>query len=345
MKLQVPFDADPDYVQLLNNLEVHSVYYGLAKGLLPDARNTTTTLKVFLIDGLKKLNKNINKYLVMNGVFVDPALYSMNMYKKRIEEELTELVDNNVLDGIIIFDMYLLQIISTFDLVKTKRIKIIPSINFKIDSIDRLNSISTQIENVIGYKPHFELIHIDRSLNRNISKLKELSEYIRNYYPEAKISLLANEGCINHCSFKHTHDSIISVLNFSQISNSTITELKESGCYQYFKNKPKAILNTPFIRPEDLDKYEPYCDVIKLSGRTLSPFDKWKIIQAYSNKKYNFNLLDILEVQTKLKEEFVIDNDEFPEEFLSIVTSCDKNCSNCHYCEILAEEIIHPKLS
>lgn len=341
MKFEVPFDISSEYLSVVNNAETtHSVFYGLGKGITPNARTTAVTSNPFIDTNevLRNLDANIKKHLVCNGTFMDPDNYTSKEYKNIIGEVFCNLLSKDILDGVIVYDMYFLNLIADMDIVRNGTINIIPSINFKIDSISRLNSIVSQIQNIIGRDYFPTDLMVDRSLNRDLAKLEELVIYVRGISKETKVTLLANEGCLNHCSLKQTHDAIISYINIGHDIRG-LEKLDRVGCQEYFLNNPSQILTSPFIRPEDLSVYSELCDVIKLSGRTLSSANKTKILKAYISRAYDGNLLDLLEAQAGNKGNIFIDNKSLRSDFINTVTKCDKACYKCNFCYNIFNEV------
>ncbi len=52
-------------------------------------------------------------------------------------------------------------------------------------------------------------ITLDRELNRDLPRLAEVAAGCRRAFPQLRLQLLANEGCLPHCLCKAAHDGCI----------------------------------------------------------------------------------------------------------------------------------------
>lgn len=71
-----------------------------------------------------------------------------------------------------------------------------------------VNHIITKPQQVVDYyNLGYNVINLDRSLNRDLDALKAIQP-IRKKYPDLVLSLLVTEGCMPHCPFKVEHDTM-----------------------------------------------------------------------------------------------------------------------------------------
>jgi hypothetical protein len=122
----------------------------------------------------------------------------------------------------------------------------------------------------------YDLIQLDRSLNRNLRELKIMSK-------EAKIRgittyLLASEGCMPFCPFKQEHDivqpwigSTMSKDYFSTLSNISCGKWRY-GMSTLSNELPRIGTTCVWDTNERFDMYNELVDVFKFSGRLMSSY-------------------------------------------------------------------------
>ncbi|MCP4022420.1 MAG: hypothetical protein GY729_11300 [Desulfobacteraceae bacterium] len=340
MKLSVPFIPDEKYTSFLKNKTplLESVYFALPSGSVLDSRmrfkNTQTQLLVNALKGLAPLNK----YCLLNSRFILPSLYNDDVFLNETMDQLEYLTSEAGLTGIVFCDLYFLNA-----LLKTKRtclsnLEAVPSINMMMDKKEKVVSMLDMI-----CQTSFRLpgkIILDRSLNRELEQLESISKALRSQYPDMKIELLANEGCIFHCPFKPAHDAHISLANTSLVKEQTLQLNNNLGCARFFFNHIEKFFMSPFIRPEDVMHYNGLADTIKLCGRTIGTHFLKQTVNAYINQSYNGNLFDLMDATNWLTSQFFLDNKKLDPGFFKLITSCTKDCRPCIICENLSLKAI-----
>ena len=94
-----------------------------------------------------------------------------------------------------------------------------------------------------------------------------------------KYLIICNSKCLTNCKHPENHWFEINT-EFSKICN----HLK-------FINMNINMQNSSFIRPEDIELFNPYISIFKLEGRELPSNDIFKDLNAYINKKSTNKLL------------------------------------------------------
>jgi hypothetical protein len=61
--------------------------------------------------------------------------------------------------------------------------------------------------------------------------------------------------------------------------------------------------------------------------------DPKKVFDAYTTKKYNGNLLEILDPYYSTFDFIYLDNTLFPNNWFEVTSKCNHDCINCNYCE------------
>jgi hypothetical protein len=71
-----------------------------------------------------------------------------------------------------------------------------------------VNHIITKPQQVVDYYTlGYDVINLDRSLNRDLDALRAMQP-LRKKYPNLVLSLLVTEGCMPHCPYKVEHDTM-----------------------------------------------------------------------------------------------------------------------------------------
>ena len=337
MQLNVPFIPDNHYNRFLNGLgsRLYAVHFSLYDSALCDARIRFETLEIdTLVNALKRVLLP-KKYLLANGRFHPTDQYESRQRLNELLQRLERLQAEGVLDGIIFSDFYLLFALSDAAPDIVSGIEAVPSINFMIDSAPKLDAVLEMIGHTRFQAPG--KISVDRGLNRRLKMLSELSTAIRNRLPDAKIELLANEGCLSHCSFRPTHDALIAAAN-AGFGLNTLRMNRDLGCMRILSETPHRLLASPFIRPEDVSRYEDLANVIKICGRTLgSKFLKYAV-SAYTKGVYKGNLLNLLDAAHWMAEKWSIQNQMLPSEIFDTLTTCEQHCAQCLACRELFQK-------
>ena len=342
-QLDVPFLPDPHYVEFLADLQpaLHSVHFSLFLDNIPDGRHRPGTTPEFadLAAALTQL-PGPKKYALLNSRFHHPRLYSDKAALHGIITALDTLLTAGTLHGITIVDFYLLQALSDASPETCGQLEAVPGVNCMLDSFARIQAYCQAVANTAFKAP--AKLNLDRSLNRNLPELAEISQQCRRYFPGVKLTLLANEGCLDRCPFKLTHDAQIAFANTGLAANETHTTNQELGCIRELTAHPEELFKSPFIRPEDLHRYEGMVEVIKLCGRTLGPAFLQRVVRAYANRRYEGNLLDLMDTMEWLTRRLHVANEELPADFFARLTDCDKNCRACSYCRELQDKVATP---
>lgn len=153
---------------------------------------------------------------------------------------------------------------------------------------------------------YFDSYYMQRELNRDFEKIKNLSSWCDQN--GKKLHILANSGCLNHCSAHTFHDNLVAheqeiakMDNAYQFTGICREYLKDPGHYK------SLIEDTSFIRPEDVHRYEPYFDAMKLATRVHRCPEL--VLESYIKGHYVGNILELLEPAHSIYP-YVIENGE-----------------------------------
>ena len=174
----------------------------------------------------------------------------------------------------------------------------------------------------------FDGFYLAREYNRDLSRIRRMREACDGMGKE--LYLLANSGCLNHCSAHTFHDNLVS--HEGEIVARDNLYRFEGVCQSYLRaNGERFLQRTNFIRPEDLELVADYFDGIKLATRT-SP-NPGAILNAYLRDRHAGAITSLLEPDhTGLFFPQLIENQRIPSDFTARVLQCNKQCDTCTYC-------------
>ncbi|PIE60573.1 MAG: hypothetical protein CSA31_01470 [Desulfobulbus propionicus] len=341
--LDVPFLSDQSYVEYLEKRadEIDSLHFALFNHDRLDNRILLHNLgdDKPAVEQLARLH-GPRKYALLNSRFYPQSLFTDKERTRMVLKALEICLDHNVLHGIIYCDHYLLQRFAEVSPELAAELEAVPSVNTMLDSFAKIDAHLSYISDT-GFKPP-EKIVLDRSLNRDLDLLAEISLRIRAKFPNIHIEVLANEGCLWYCPFKLSHDAYIALANASGETPLDTFNCR-LGCVKIYQESPHHLFFSPFIRPEDIDLYLYHVDTIKLCGRTLGSDFLKNVIEAYRHRQYQGNLLDLLDAVNWLADKLHIDNSLLSFDFAGTLSMCDHRCDICGFCMELFQTVAYWK--
>ncbi|WP_027371496.1 hypothetical protein [Desulfovermiculus halophilus] len=335
LRFEVPFLPQADYADFLaqNSSRLDGVYFSLHTDRLLDARAGVAPHS--LQDMIRHLRtiRDTPKFALLNSRFQNPSSLLDPGWVDSALEPLAALHRAGCLDGIVYVDPYLLQALSDRAPDLCSHLQAVPGVNAMLDSLPRINQHLELITHTAFMSPG-KLI-LDRSLNRDLSRLREISSSCARLWPGMRLGLLANEGCLPHCPFKLSHDAAISLGRMDPALERTLDLNTSLGCARAFARDPSLILRSPFIRPEDAAAYSPWIQTIKLGGRTRGAGVMRKVLSIYLKGAYAGNLLELMDTLELLAHRFYVANQDLPSDFGKRTMDCGLCCSACTYCASL----------
>lgn len=129
-----------------------------------------------------------------------------------------------------------------------------------------VNHIITKPQQVIDYHLlGYNVINLDRSLNRNIDVLKSMQP-LRQKYPKLILSLLVSEACMPDCPFKVEHDTMNKTVGWEYWDHHGNISCK-MWRHQEFNDLPRVGTEMVWGNKATFDKYSDLVDYFKFSGR------------------------------------------------------------------------------
>lgn len=208
-------------------------------------------------------------------------------------------------------------------------------------TIDVRASVNMRIGTVAGMAylaDRFDSYHVRRDFNRDLEHLADLKAWAEEH--GKKLVLLANSGCLRDCSGQTFHDNLVA--HEPEVAAAeNMPGFMPYTCWNFLKERANwpAILQSTWIRPEDLHHYEGKVDLVKLATRLHER--PHVVIGAYVRGRYAGNLLDLMEPGfSPLLAPHVVDNARFPADWFQTVSTCDRRCHRCGYCAAVLERAL-----
>ena len=202
------------------------------------------------------------------------------------------------------------------------------SVNMRVDNINTMRQLSDS----------FDGFYIRKELNRNLEGIKQLHSWCSEN--GKKLLILANSGCLSYCGFQTFHDNLVAHQN--GLTDSTYLKYP-APCWKYLDSLSEddmlsAIMQSNWIRPEDVWRYEEYFPEMKLATRMHSR--PRMVIAAYIRERFKGNITDLTEPSySSLFRGKILDNTLLKDEWFDMVSKCDKNCHKCDYCKTTVQKI------
>ena len=207
------------------------------------------------------------------------------------------------------------------------------------EGIDVRASVNMEIGSIEGISylaPYFDSFYVKRELNRNLRELTRLRTWCDANGKQ--MYLLANSGCLSHCSAHIFHDNLVA--HEAEIATMDNGYRFRGACWDYLADPANAgtwLQRTNFIRPEDMGLYEGLVPAVKLATRVnMAP---GRILNAYIEGRYRGAIMELLEPNhSGLFYPSYIENANFKSDFAAHVLHCDKQCERCDYCANVMRE-------
>lgn len=329
---QLPEEGEEPIVDIVRDFREHieEVYFPWVD--VPTCRASLTNQRGYVNwKGQERLERDI-KELRQLGVKLD-ILFNANCYGKY---SVSRYLANRICSIL----EHLSEVVGGVDIVTTTSPAVAHIVKQNFKNIIVRASVNMRIGTVKGmqYLAHlFDEFHIQREFNRNFERITELKEWADQ--KSKKLILLANSGCLNFCSGQIFHDNLVA----HEIEIDETVNIPEwtHVCWNYYKDKQNwaAVLQGSWIRPEDIHHYERYFFVVKLAARMHA--HPRMVVQAYTERKFYGNLLDLLEPGfSPAFSPYILDNTKFPVDWFTKTSECTKNCHKCEYCGSVFKKVL-----
>lgn len=345
-----------------NNKEIKEVYGKLALDDVGGGRTASALAFVSQKEAdthIKELhNKGFKFNYLLNAVCMDNLEFTRKG-QKRLRRLLDWLAEIRV-DSVTIANPYLTMWVK----------KNYPSFSITVSAMANVDSLNrAKFWEDLGVE---KITFPGQTVNRNFGLIKMLRKSIK-----CKIQLIANNSCLWNCPTKIYHELMNSHASQSwHKCRGYMFDYHLIMCRFRRLQDPVNFIRSDWIRPEDITFYEEFgVDSIKLVDRRLSTSMILKIIDAYLNRSYQGNLIDLFHtLQGKTfnvhkgwinklfflgnyfsmnpikilkfsrllsKMEIFIDNRQLDGFLKNMPKDCDlTSCDACGYCRMIANQVV-----
>jgi collagenase-like PrtC family protease len=329
LEFSVPYNVDRETLdevftlKKLGNNRIREVYlsgpqeYSASGRSCPEMRVNEFTE---IVDKIHSQGLRVN--LLMNPTCEGSDWYSPNALKQKMEY-LRQMHEEHGVEGVTIANPIYVREVRRW----LPDIEICASVLGDIDCVQRA---------VLFNRAGANVITPDVNINRDLRLLKDIKEATN-----AELKLMVNEGCLYKCPYRKFHFNYVS---HKSKEASTVDSLFFDDCLSMSADEPAQILRSCWIRPEDVSKYSEITSFFKIVGRESPRSKVIRCVEAYLQESWDGNLFDIL---CSSLNNFgatygaYLDNRSLGEcRFFEKVTSCDRNCNRCNYCEGLAQKLV-----
>ena len=200
-------------------------------------------------------------------------------------------------------------------------IKTRASVNMRIGTIQGLEYVSDRFDEYV----------LQRDYNRDLDHMKELVEWCKANGKGS--SILVNSGCLRFCSAQTFHDNLVAHGSGVDMRY-PIEGFSLNTCWNHLKKSDEnklAMLQSTWIRPEDLHHYYDLFDTVKLATR-MHPAP-YMVLEAYAKRRFTGNLLDLFEPGfASIIAPHILDNSAFSPDWFEKVLKCQGKCWKCSVC-------------
>jgi hypothetical protein len=227
------------------------------------------------------------------------------------------------------------------DIVTTTSLAIAKTVKKYFPKVEVRASVNMRIGNTNAMKyvsGLFDSFYMQRDMQRDIPYVKKVKKWCDEN--GKGLYMLANSGCLYTCPGQSFHDNLVAHdAEIDEVKN--IPNWTPHVCWNLYKDRKNwpAILQSTWIRPEDLHNYDSIFPVVKLATRLHS--HPRMVLGAYTSRDFSGNLLDLFEPSfSSIFAPNYIDNKAFPEDFFEKISSCKRDCEACGYCEKTLEKVL-----
>lgn len=368
MKISLATNYQDDLIEQIKGYPIYEIYGKLKNDIIGGGRPDDELKDIDTINfenHVKKVRDNGIKFnYLLNG-----SCLSNNEQDKEWQENLKRFLEylyNIGVNALTITNPYILQLVKKYFAGKfTVRISTFAC----VDSFDRAKYWEDMGADIICA----DFVKI----NRDFKMLK----YMANNLKHSKIEILATNSCLKNCPMIFTHTTALSHASDKTKGKENYEDWSLFYCQKIQNEKEEEYIKSPWVRPEDIEYYENIgIEHFKLTEREFPTSELVKRVKAYTDRKYDGNLIDLIQghgclaksgekplekKEVKNKKEIYneikrvrgigcprqyprnlyIDNNKL-DGFIDFFVkgNCKNNCNECGYCKSFAKKVITKNL-
>jgi len=346
MKLLVPTNWDPDLILPLSRLEAEVQLYGvLPTSMIGSGGRGAENVHMAENQAEEYIERAHSAGLKFDYILNAPSMFNMEWDENTHRELLEQIrwITSMGVDSVTVSIPYLIELIK----------RQFPQLDVRVSTIAHVSSVArAKLFESLGA----DSITLDINVNRDFTLLKAIRSAVN-----CGLTVLLNNLCLYQCPYEYYHHD---TLGHASQSYNPLNGYYEDYCVlrctlDRLWDISQAI-KCRWVRPEDIHVYEEIgIDMFKTSGRSMPTERILNAATAYSSRRYQGNLYDILNVITPKVgfgnsdlpgvqnnvigslPRLYIDNQAL-EGFIDFFKkqNCLSGCSHCDYCQRIADEVI-----
>ncbi|MFX0049056.1 MAG: U32 family peptidase [Candidatus Hermodarchaeota archaeon] len=348
IKLHVATNWDLDLIDSLAQYPVSGLY-GVSDHTIVGGGRPSFLLQQIseedIAEYIKKVHENDMEFsYLLNAPCMNNMEYNPH-YHKELIKYLQWICDIEA-DSVTVTIPFLIQLIK----------EQFPKLKIRVSTISHVNSVNrAKFYESLGA----DEITLDVMINRDFKTLEQIQKAVK-----CKIILLLTDGCLYQCPFRNYHYNTLGHASqtYQQFDRNYI-DTCILNCSIIKFSDPTEVIKARWVRPEDLSHYEAIgIDNFKIAGRRMSTQWITRSVKAFSSRKYEGNLVDIVQgfsmsfggleqkdpnvkltaaIGKESKSKLIIDNSKL-DGFIDFFKKqdCLAMCNDCSYCEEWAKKAI-----
>jgi collagenase-like PrtC family protease len=346
MKLLVPTNWDPDLILPLSRLEAEVQLYGvLPTSMIGSGGRGADNVHMAENQVEEYIERAHSAGLKFDYILNAPSMVNMEWDENTHRELLEQIrwITSMGVDSVTVTIPYLIELIK----------RQFPQLDVRVSTIAHVSSVArAKLFESLGA----DSITLDINVNRDFTLLKAIRSAVN-----CGLTVLLNNLCLYQCPYEYYHHD---TLGHASQSYNPLNGYYEDYCVlrctlDRLWDMSQAI-KCRWVRPEDIHVYEEIgIDMFKTSGRSMPTERILNAATAYSSRRYQGNLYDILNVITPKVgfgnsdlpgvqnnvigslPRLYIDNQAL-EGFIDFFKKqdCLSGCSHCDYCQQIANKVI-----
>lgn len=346
MKLLVPTNWDPDLILPLSRLEAEVQLYGvLPTSMIGSGGRGADNVHMAENQVEEYIERAHSAGLKFDYILNAPSMVNMEWDENTHRELLEQIrwITSMGVDSVTVSIPYLIELIK----------RQFPQLDVRVSTIAHVSSVArAKLFESLGA----DSITLDINVNRDFTLLKAIRSAVN-----CGLTVLLNNLCLYQCPYEYYHHD---TLGHASQSYNPLNGYYEDYCVlrctlDRLWDISQAI-KCRWVRPEDIHVYEEIgIDMFKTSGRSMPTERILNAATAYSSRRYQGNLYDILNVITPKVgfgnsdlpgvqnnvigslPRLYIDNQAL-EGFIDFFKKqdCLSGCSHCDYCQQIANKVI-----
>jgi len=342
----VPTNWDTNLISPLSKLDAEVELYGvLPTSMTGSGGRGPDNIRIVEAQAEEYIEQAHSAGLKFDYLLNAPSMGNMEWDEDVHQELLMHLkwISESGVDSVTVTIPYLVELIK----------RQFPNLKVRVSTIAHVNSVARA--------KFFESLGADSiTLDFNINRDFKLLQAIRSAV-SCELTILLNNLCLYQCPYEYYHHD--SLGHASQSYNPLAGYYIDYCVLRCTLDRLcdiSQVIKCRWVRPEDIHIYEEIgINVFKTSGRSMTSKAILDTAQAYSLRRYQGNLYDILNVlapKTRLNgsallsvqnsvigslPEFYIDNQAL-EGFIDFFRkqNCLSGCANCDYCQKIANKVV-----